>query len=243
MIDKDVLRLPNLLASNYSAAYPFPYVSIDNFMDTYILDKVVEELKVYDNWSTDSTEYVAGYQQNKWYTPHALELDDIHTFRAKAPVTNMVLDYMYSPEAITFLEDLTGIRGLIGDPELLGGGVHKIDRGGKLGIHADFNVHFRSGLWRRINVLIYLNKDWSEQWGGNLELWDKQLEQCRVKVTPVYNRATIFNITDDHYHGHPHPLNTPPGVSRYSLALYYYTYDRPEHEKSPLHPVLWKDTP
>jgi len=148
---------------------------------------------------------------------------------------------MYSAPVLQFLERLTGINGLMGDPSLLGGGVHKINRGGKLGVHADFNVHFRTQLHRRINLLLYLNKDWNAEWGGDLELWEKDMSKCCIKVAPVFNRAAIFNITDDAFHGHPHPLNTPENVSRYSLALYYYTVDRPEHEKAPWHPVVWKD--
>jgi hypothetical protein len=130
----------------------------------------------------------------------------------------------------------------MGDPELAGGGVHRIHPGGKLDIHADFNWQDSSQLWRRVNLLLYLNKDWQEDWGGHLELWERDLSKCCTKVLPLFNRAAIFNITDDAYHGHPHPLTSPEGVVRDSIALYYYTLDRPEHEKSPHHPVLWQKT-
>ena len=79
-----------------------------------------------------------------------------------------------------------------------------------------------------------------EEWGGNLELWEKDMSKCCVQVPPLFNRAVIFRITDDAFHGHPHPLNTPKEVDRLSLALYYYTKDRPENEKAPFHPVVWK---
>jgi len=242
MINRDILAIPELLSSNYVNAHPYPYIVFDNFLQYGAAGSVCFEMEGYNNWSTDETDHVADHQQNKFYTPHSLDLDDRQKFRDLAPVTNMVLDYMYSPEALSFLERLTGIKNLKGDPELLGGGVHKITRGGRLGIHADFNRHFRSNLWRRINVLIYLNQYWDSSWGGDLELWSKDLKQCCVKVEPIFNRAAIFTITDEHYHGHPHPLNTPEERSRYSLALYYYTEDRPEEEKADFHPVLWKTT-
>jgi len=120
--------------------------------------------------------------------------------------------------------------------------MHKISRGGKLGVHADFNVNFVNNLHRRINVLIYLNEDWNPEWNGHLELWDKDLSKCCVKVEPIFNRAVVFNITDDAFHGHPEPLQCPETVSRYSLALYYYTEDRPEEEKSDPHAVIWYNT-
>lgn len=240
MINSHLLNLSPRTVQLYRQAKPFPYGTYVNFINPYVLGIVADELKKYDNWSCDQTEYVADHQVNKFYTPHALNLDDIHTFRQKAPITNMVLEYMYSSEVLKFLQNLTGIEGLMGDPEYLGGGVHKINRGGKLDIHADFNIHFRSNLWRRINVLIYLNKEWQSEWGGELELWEKDLSRCSVRIFPEFNRAAIFNITDDAFHGHPEPLNTPEGVSRYSLALYYYTKDRPEHEKAPFHPVIWR---
>lgn len=241
MIKNEVLSLPSLVGNDYKNAYPFPHITIDNFFDETILTKVLEELKDYDSWRCDTTDYVKDYQQNKFYAPDALDLDDINTLSTKAPFTKFALDYFYSHTVLKFLEELTGIKNLVGDPSLLGGGVHKINRGGKLGVHADFNVHFRTQLHRRINLLLYLNKDWDTQWGGDLELWEKDMSKCCIKVAPIFNRAAIFNITDDAFHGHPHPLNTPENVSRYSLALYYYTVDRPEHEKSPWHPVVWKD--
>jgi hypothetical protein len=89
-------------------------------------------------------------------------------------------------------------------------------------------------------VLIYLNKDWREEYGGHLELWDKGITRCEARISPVFNRVVIFSITDSHYHGHPDPLRCPPGMTRKSLALYYYTNGRPAHEISQRHSTIFR---
>jgi len=112
----------------------------------------------------------------------------------------------------------------------MGGGVHKINKGGKLSIHTDYNKHPNTGHRRKLNLLIYLNKDWKKEWGGELELWEKDLSRECVKILPIFNRAVIFDI-DNAPHGHPVPLNTPENVSRFSLALYYFTNETPENPR------------
>jgi Rps23 Pro-64 3,4-dihydroxylase Tpa1-like proline 4-hydroxylase len=131
---------------------------------------------------------------------------------------------------LRFLEDITGIAHLIPDPYLEGGGFHSIGAGGFLKIHADFNWHAKLNLHRRLNVLLYLNSKWSEDWGGDLELWDQDMTRCVKKITPVINRLVIFSTTDSSFHGHPDPLMCPSDVIRKSIALYYYTAGRPEEE-------------
>ena len=126
----------------------------------------------------------------------------------------------------TFLETLTGISGIIPDP-YFEGGVHEIRKEGFLKMHTDFNWHKKLNLDRRINMLIYLNKDWNKEWGGHLELWDSEMGKQCIKVPPLFNKTVIFSTTDFSYHGHPDPLQCPEGNSRKSLALYYYSNGRP----------------
>ena len=118
--------------------------------------------------------------------------------------------------------------------------MHQIVRGGKLAIHADFNTHRRYGLDRRLNLLLYLNKNWREEYGGHLELWDRNMSGCQAKVLPVFNRVMIFSTTDYTYHGHPDPLNCPDGMTRKSLALYYFTNGRPNSEISTEHSTVFR---
>jgi hypothetical protein len=134
---------------------------------------------------------------------------------------------------LNFLEGLTGIEGLISDPHIRGGGLHEILREGALGVHADFNLHSRLNLWRRLNLLLYLNENWDPAWGGELELWDRAGKQRVKSIAPIFNRVVIFDTSNFSYHGHPHPLMCPPDRSRKSIALYYYTAQKPEGEIDP----------
>ncbi len=105
--------------------------------------------------------------------------------------------------------------------------------GGLLKIHADFNKHPVTQLDRRLNVLVYLNKDWEEAYGGHFELWDKNMEKAEVRILPIFNRMAVFSTTSYSYHGHPDPLTCPADRSRKSIALYYYTNGRPAEEIDP----------
>jgi 2OG-Fe(II) oxygenase superfamily len=142
-----------------------------------------------------------------------------------------------------YLDALTGIPDLMTDEELEGGGLHQITPGGFLKVHADFNYHPLTHQHRRLNLLVYRNPDWHETWDGNLELWSRDMSRCVKSIAPVLNRCVIFNTTDSAYHGHPRPLACPPGRSRKSLALYYYTDVRPAEETSQPHSTLYKRTP
>jgi hypothetical protein len=132
-----------------------------------------------------------------------------------------------SPEFVSYLEELTGITGLIPDWSMDGGGLHQTLRGGHLNIHADFTTHHVHENWaRRVNVLLYLNEEWYDDWGGQLELWDQEMRECRARVTPQGNRMLVFTTSVDSYHGHPDGLTCPPGEARRSMALYYFTEER-----------------
>jgi Rps23 Pro-64 3,4-dihydroxylase Tpa1-like proline 4-hydroxylase len=144
---------------------------------------------------------------------------------------------------IEFLAILTGIKGVIPDPYFVGGGLHQIKPGGKLAVHADFNHHEKLNLERRINVLIYLNKDWKEEYGGHFELWNKEMTRAEQKVLPVFNRCAIFSTTSISYHGHPNPLACPPDRTRKSIATYYYSNGRPEEEVRDSHSTLFVRRP
>jgi hypothetical protein len=99
-----------------------------------------------------------------------------------------------------------------------------------LKIHADFNKHPKTKLDRRINILIYLNKEWKEEYGGHFELWNKDMTSCERKIKPDFNTLAIFSTSDFSYHGHPNPLLCPETMSRKSIALYYYSNGRPSQD-------------
>jgi hypothetical protein len=107
-------------------------------------------------------------------------------------------------------------------------------------VHADFNKHRDFGLDRRLNLLLYLNKDWREEYGGHLQLWNRDVTRCEAKVLPIFNRMMVFGTTDFTFHGHPDPLQCPEGMTRKSLALYYFSNGRPAEEITGEHSTIFR---
>ena len=166
-----------------------------------------------------------------------------YSYRSSLPERlELFLHRMNAPPVLEFLEALTGIDGLIPDPYFGGAGPHQIERGGFLKVHADFNWHPKLKLDRRLNLLVYLNEDWEEGYGGHLELWDRAMTRCARKVLPVFNRTVVFSTTDTSYHGHPEPLTCPEGRTRKSVSFYYYTNGRPTEERSDPHDTIFQRT-
>jgi Rps23 Pro-64 3,4-dihydroxylase Tpa1-like proline 4-hydroxylase len=133
-------------------------------------------------------------------------------------------DALNSQRFVDWLSELTGIPGLLADPTLEGGGLHQSGPGGYLNVHTDFTHHHYHKNWRRrVNLILYLNEGWQDEWGGAIELWDPSMKGCVAKYPPRMNCAFIFDTNEISYHGFPTPLTCPPDHSRKSLALYYYT--------------------
>lgn len=219
------------LASQYSTAEPFPHVVIDDFLPANVLRKVADSFPQADeiDWHRS-----ANPRQQKLAAEDETQISDD---------ARRLLYQLNSATFMKFLEALTGIDGLIPDPYFAGGGLHQIERGGYLKIHADFNRHPKFGLERRLNLLLYLNDDWKEEYGGHLELWNRDMTQSVRRILPIFNRCVIFNTTDFSYHGHPEPLTCPRGMTRKSLALYYYSNGRPAEEASNKHGTLVQPRP
>ena len=204
------------LSNVYKSNDPFPHIVIDNFLDEKILENVtkkIDEIKIFDN--------------NKRFDPNQKrKLKSDNELEMPNEVINLIR-YFNSQTFLSNLQTLTGIKEkLLSDPYLWGGGIHRIKRGGFLKIHSDTNFHPDFNLDRRLNLLLYLNKNWNHEYGGDLELWDKQMKNCVKKIAPIFNRAVIFSTDDTSYHGHPDPLKCPENVIRQSLSLYYYSHGR-----------------
>ena len=215
----------------YLTAKPFPHISLDNFLRPEVLDAVVRDFPARDS---EPWEAMVDKDQKKFAA---------NVVSKMAPSVRRVLYFLNSREIVNFLEKLTGIEGLIPDPHYAGGGCHELRPGGFLKVHADFNWHKQMRLDRRINLLLYLNKDWQPEYGGNLELWDTTMTHKVAEYAPLFNRCVIFNTTDNSYHGNPVPVSCPPDRSRRSLAFYYYTNGRPAGEVSQSHGTLFKNRP
>ena len=206
--------------AEYAAAEPFPHVVLDGVLPEEMLDIVLAEFP-----SPDSRVW----REYDNYYEGKLEAQGEERLGA---TLSLLLYQFNSAPFLRFLQELTGIEGLIGDPYFTGGGLHQIDRGGRLGVHTDFSRHYHLPLYRRLNVLVYLNREWDDGWGGHLELWDRGMTHCVRRIAPLYNRMVVFTIGDSTYHGHPDPLTTPPGITRKSIALYYFTAVEPDHGSS-----------
>ena len=205
-------RIGEELAGQYCFAEPFPHIVLDNFLPEPVVRVASNNFPAERHVS--DTVFDIGYagHHKRQITPEA----------CAAPAREL-FHFFNSAPFLQFLEGLSAIQGLIADPYFHGGGFHETGRGGFLGVHADFRVHDRLHLHRRMNVIVYLNEDWRDEYGGCLELWDRDMKAKRTSVLPIFNRCVIFNTDADSYHGHPDPLTCPPEVFRRSLALYYYT--------------------
>lgn len=207
--------------AQYTTAKPFPHIVLDDFLPANLADLCVQE---FPKRPAADTGY-ARHQENKKaeFKPEVL-----------SPALRTLFYSFNSLPFIGFLENLTGIKGLIPDPYFTGAGFHEVANGGHLNIHADFNHHALLDLERRINVLIYLNRDWKEEYGGCFEIWDRTMTRRSSRVVPLFNRCVIFNTSSTSFHGNPEPVNHPTGVSRRAIALYYYTstWDKSRREHS-----------
>ena len=219
-------------STSYQSADPFPHAVFDDLFPPGFLRKVACEFpeKGAGNWHK--------FDNNR---EKKLASDGDEKL---GPYTRSLIANLNSGTFINFLEKLTGIEGLIPDPGLAGGGMHRIEPEGKLSVHVDFNKHNKMNLDRRLNVLIYLNEDWEDSYGGHFELWNKDVSRAVVKILPLFNRMAMFSTTEISWHGHPTPLSCPPDRSRRSIALYYYTVGRDDgygHVKD--HTTIFRERP
>lgn len=206
-------------AAAYAAAQPFPHIVLDELLDPALLRDMAAQFP--------SAEGKSFFDRDQERLKFQFAPDEIIDPRLR----HLLLE-LNGPAFLGFLEALTGIAGLIPDPYYIGGGLHETRPGGHLSIHADFNLHKPMLVERRLNLLIYLNEDWLPDYGGDLELWDRDMKACVAKVAPILGRAVIFNTDADSYHGHPEPLTCPPGRARRSIATYYYTAPQTEALRS-----------
>jgi 2OG-Fe(II) oxygenase superfamily len=226
---EDAKKYGESLSGEYCFADPFPHIVIDNFLPEALIDKI------YNNFPKEKLKHDVVFDMG--YA--GLHKRQVMPIDCNGFVRN-AFSFFNSVSIIQFLESLTTIPALISDPHYMGGGFHETSKGGKLGIHADFRINDKLHLNRRLNMIIYLNKDWKDEYGGHLELWDKEMKHKVHSIAPIYNRCVIFNTDADSFHGHPDPLTTPDGVTRRSIALYYYTASKRIYEDSVAHSTMYK---
>ncbi len=205
----------------YQKAIPFPYIEFEDFFNEEFLNLVLDEFPDLSNMK-DSLHY-SGATDEKHTSPRG------DSFQMEN--TKKFLSYLNSSAFIDFLQEITSIKEpLIPDPHFIGGGLHQTKRGGFLKVHTDYSKHPETYLDRRLNVLIYLNKNWKEEYNGHLTLYDKDMKICHKKILPSFNKIVIFNTTDFTFHGVPDPVLCPESCYRKSIALYYFSNGRPVSE-------------
>jgi Rps23 Pro-64 3,4-dihydroxylase Tpa1-like proline 4-hydroxylase len=205
------------IAREYADARPYPHVCIDGLFDNELLRRIAAEFP-------PPVTLGVSFQNER-------EIKRATKSEREIPTCSRVFIHaLNSAPFVEFLEQVTSINGLVADPHLSGGGLHALERGGKLSIHTDFNYHKRLRLDRRVNVLIYLNEHWLEDYGGHFEAWRYKGVEAEARYLPTFNRMVIFATTDFTFHGNPDPVNCPPDIIRKSIAMYYYSNGRPKSE-------------
>ncbi len=225
-------KIGESLSESYCFAEPFPHMVADHFLPEALARAALEH---FPRQALNSDKvFEMGYA--------GLHKRQVLPEECDAAARQM-FHFFNSRPMLEFLEGLTAIPGLIPDPYFTGGGFHETARGGKLGIHADFRINEQLHLHRRLNVIIYLNEGWKDEWGGALELWDRDMKAKRFEVAPLFNRCVIFNTDADSFHGHPEPLQCPEGVTRRSIALYYYTASESIYRELPNQSTMYQARP
>jgi len=196
------------LNKNFINAQPYEHIVIDNFLnDEYISNIEKEFPENYDDWFKYNNPLEVKYAY-----------DNIGNLKKN---TEFLFYILSSPQVINLFRKITGINNLNYDEYLHGAGIHAHPRNGKLAIHLDYEKHPISGKERRLNLILYLNKEWKEEWLGSTELWNQDITECIFKSPIKFNSCLIFRTNDISWHGLPEPIKCPEGVFRKSLAYYY----------------------
>jgi hypothetical protein len=218
------------LRAKFQTASPFPHIFIDNFLPPPIADAIAKE---YPDPNDASVRW-------KFHENANVSRKFIEDVQFMSTTMRLFAQALISRQFLLFLESISGIECLIGDPYFMGGGAMVSGRGDFLKIHADFNWHAKLQAYRRLNALFYLTPDWAPEWGGDLELWPKDMGSVGQVISPRFNRVAIFTVTDDANHGVPKPLAMPSGIYRRVFSAFYYSTRRDEAEWSDPHFTLYK---
>ncbi len=235
LIDRNVLDRRDELRSRFQSAFPFRHLVIDNFLARDFADALLAQFPGFERGNARNED---GSQGNK---------STVERIRELGPAFAQLDDLIQTRDFLDLVGEVTGIDNLLYDPWYFGGGTHENRHGQDLDAHIDFNKHPMEPWHRRLNLIVYLNHRWDDAWGGALQLHsDPRSEQNETTtISPLFNRAVIFETTEWSWHGFP-PIHLPDserGQSRRSVALYFYTTDRPADELAATHSTVYVDRP
>lgn len=221
------------LKQRIKTAEPFPHFCIDNFLNEDFANEVYESFPTFQEAQKLGKEFKTVNEKRK------IQITDSSKF---PPAIKKLNDLLASEAFLDMMSDLMSIPHLIADENLIGGGIHETNTGGHLDVHVDFNYNKKKQLHRRLNILIYFNKDWKKEYGGYLDIWDKDVKKCYGSFEPKFNRACGFATSEISFHGVT-PLACPTNIIRKSFATYYYTKDAPEGWTGEKHSTIFKARP
>jgi len=226
-IDVDAVR------AMYRRAEPYPFFVIDDFLEESFVRAVVDAYPRFD----DATR--VGHHFDRLNETGKVQITKSALFPAPVAELHAALA---SPGFLATLSRITGVSDLLADPELHGGGMHITRTSGRLDVHADFNYLRDQKLFRRFNILVYLNTTWDPSWGGGLELWDRDVTRREFYCLPKLNRCLVFETTKTSFHG-VEKVACPPNVQRQSFAAYYYTTTPPPGWDGEYHSTIFRARP
>jgi len=221
------------MKSKVANAPGFPHFCIDNFLDESFANEVHDSFPSFSEAEKLGKLFSAVNEKRK------IQITDAEKF---PPAIYKLHETLASKEFVDAMSEMTGIKNLIADPQLSGGGIHETNSGGHLDVHVDFNYNEELKLHRRLNILIYFNKDWSEDDGGYLDLWDRDVKNCLGRFAPTFNRAAGFATSEISWHGVT-PVTCPEGKMRKSFAVYYYTKEAPPGWDGVEHSTIFRARP
>jgi Rps23 Pro-64 3,4-dihydroxylase Tpa1-like proline 4-hydroxylase len=198
-----------IVQTQFKNAKPFPHIALDNFIDEKIAKSLYQNFPRIENMRKSFD----GYNENK---SEDSSFENLHEDFIQ------VKNLFHSTEFLQWLEFVTGIKGLMIPNDFRGAGLHQGKNGSFLDVHVDFSVHSTLNKHRRLNVLIFLNDEWKEEWGGLLELWNKDVTVCEHYLNPILNRCVIFECSEISFHGYD-KITCPENQTRKSFYGYFYT--------------------
>lgn len=197
--------------TGFLSATPYPHIIIPDFLQTDLANEIEAQFPVdIDNRAS----------WHRYNNPIEVKYANDHIEQYPATIYKLFLAYTH-PVFIDRMRTLTGIADLEYDEFMHGAGLHIHPQGGRLGIHLDYEKHPLTGKQRRINIILYMSRDWQPEWNGQTELWNADVSACVARSPVVFNQAVIFRTDNISWHGLPEPITSPPGIFRKSIAYYY----------------------
>lgn len=221
---------------SFVQAKPFKHISIEEFFAPGLAERLLEEFPSFDKRRAINEGGKVGGKS-------------VHTAIGEiSPAYEELYGLISSAPFLEFMSRLSGIPDLILDPEMYGGGTHENLHAQDLDPHIDFNYDESKKLHRRLNLIVYLNKEWNTEWGGAIEIHSNPRQPDENQITafePLFNRAVIFETNEISWHGFP-KIQLPEEkrhLSRKSISIYLYTKDRPPDEIAPAHSTFYVQRP